>query len=61
MKDCKVVLEDISFSCGAVKLHMLDLSQGKTYTTDSHHTTVSDFLMNLCLKTLVAWGKSVDE
>ena len=61
LKDCRVVLEDISFSCGAVKLQMLDLSQDKTHTTDSHHTTESDFLKNLCLKTPVAWGNSVHE
>ena len=61
LKDCRVVLEDISFSCGAAKLQMLDLSQDKTHTTDSHHTTESDFLKNLCLKTPVAWGNSVDE
>ena len=61
LKDCRVVLEDISFSCGAAKLQMLDLSQDKTHMTDSHHATESDFLKNLCLKTPVAWGNSVDE
>ena len=40
---------------------MLDLSQDKTHTTDSHHTTASDFLKNLCLKTPVARGNSADE
>ena len=40
---------------------MLDLSQDKTHMTDSHHTTESDFLKNLCLKTPVALGNSVDE
>ena len=59
LKDCRVVLEDISFSCGAAKLQMLDLSQDKTHMTDSHHTTES--VKNLCLKTPVAWGNSVDE
>ena len=55
LKDCKVVIiEDIS-SCGAAKLQMLDLSQDKTNTTDSHHTTESDFLKNLSLETHVAW------
>ena len=53
--------EDISFSCGAAKLQMLDLSQDKTHTTDSHSTTESDFLKNLCLKTPIAWGNSVDK
>ena len=61
LKDCKVVLEDISFSCGAAKLQMLDLSQDKTHMTDSHHTAESDFLKNLCLKTPIAWGSSIDE
>ena len=40
---------------------MLDLSQDKTHTTDSHHTTQSHFLNNFCLKTLIAWGNSIDE
>ena len=61
LKDCKVVLEDISSSCGAAKLQMLDLSQDKTRTTDSYNTTESDFLKNLCLKTPIAWGNSVDK
>ena len=61
LKDCKVVYEDISFSCGAAKLQMLDLSQDKTHTTDSHHTSQSDFLKNLRLKTPIAWGNSIDE
>ena len=61
LKDFKIVLEDISFSCGAAKLQMLDLSQDKTHTTDSHHTSESDFLKNLCLKTPIACGNSIDE
>ena len=61
LKDCRVNLEDISFSCGAAKLQMLDVSQDKTHATDAHHTTESDFLKNLCLKTSVACGNSVDE
>ena len=51
----------ISFSCGAAKLQILDLSQDKTHTTDSHHRTESDFLKNLCLITPIAWGNSIDE
>ena len=51
----------ISFSCGAAKLQILDLSQDKTHTTDSHHTTESDFLKNLCLITPIALGNSTDE
>ena len=61
LKDCRVVLEDISFSCGAAKLQMLDLSQDKTQTNDSHHKSESDFLKNLCLKTPIAWRNSIDE
>ena len=40
---------------------LLDLSQDKAHTTDSHHTTEIDFIKNLCLKTPLAWGNSVDE
>ena len=29
--------------------------------TDSYHATESDFLTNLCLKTPIAWGNSIDE
>ena len=61
LKDCEVVLEDISFSCDAAKLQMLDLSQDKTHTTDLHNTTESDILKNLCLKIPIAWGNSVDK
>ena len=61
LKDCKVVLEDISFSCGAAKLQMLDLIQNKTRMADSHNTTESDFRKNLCLKTPIAWCNSVDK
>ena len=48
-------------SCGAAKLQMLDHIQDETQRTDSHHTTESNFLKNLCLKTPVAWGNSIDE
>ena len=61
VRDCKVVLEDISLSCGAGKLKMLDVIQYKTHTVNSHHTTASNFLKNLCLKTPIAWGTSIDE
>ena len=54
VRDCNVVLEDISLICGAAKLQMLDLIQNKTDTIDSHHTTESNFLKNLCLKTPIA-------
>ena len=29
--------------------------------TDSHHTTESNFLNNLCLETPIAWSNSIDE
>ena len=48
-------------TCGAAKLHMLDLIQDKTHTIDSHHTTESNFLKNSCLKTQIAWGNSIHE
>ena len=60
LKDCKVVLENISFSCGNAKLQM-DLSQDETHATDSHHATESNVLKNLCLKTPTAWGNSIVE
>ena len=40
---------------------MLDLSQDKTHATDSHHTTENDFVTNLCFKTRIEWGNTVDE
>ena len=61
VRDCKVVLEDISLSYGAAKLHMLVLIQDKTHTIDYYHTTESNFMKNLCLKTPIAWGNSTDE
>ena len=51
----------MSFSRGAAKRQMLDLSQDKIHTTDFHLTTESDFLKNFCLKTPIAWGNSIDE
>ena len=48
-------------SCGAAKLQMLDPTQDETHMTDSHHATESNFLKNLCLKTPIAWGNSIDE
>ena len=61
LKDSKVVLEDVYFSCGAAKLQMLYLSQDKAHKTDSYHTSESDFLKNLRLKRLIACGNSLDE
>ena len=37
VKDCKVVLEDVS-SCDVVKIKMLNTSQENTHTTSSHLT-----------------------
>ena len=34
---------------------------GQNPTIDSHHTTESNVLKNLCLKTPIAWGNSADE
>ena len=61
LKDCRVVLEDNFFSCGAAKLQILDSSLHKTNVTDSHHTTESDFFKNLCLNSPIVWGNSVNE
>ena len=61
LRDCGVVLGDISFSCGAAGLQMLDLSWDGTRMADSRHTAGSDFLKNLCLKSPIAWGSSIDE
>ena len=60
VKDCKVVLEDISFSCSAGKLQMLVLSQDRISMTDSYHTIENDFPKNLCLKKSIAWRNSID-
>ena len=40
---------------------MLVLIQDKTHTIDYYHTTESNFMKNLCLKTPIAWGNSTDE
>ena len=60
VKDCKVVLEDIS-SCDAVKLKMLNTSQENTHTTSSHLTKEKKLLEGFNVKTLIAWGKANDE
>ena len=61
LRDCKVVLEDISLFCCAAKLQILDPIQDEMNTTGSHHKTESNFFKNLCLKTPIAWGNSIDE
>ena len=61
IKNCKVVLEDIAVSCGAVKLQVLDSCQDKTHTSKPHHTSDSDFLRNLQMKTPIAWANLTDK
>ena len=61
VKDCKVVLEDISSSCDAVKLKMLNTGQENTHTTSSHLIKEERLLEGLSVKTLIAWGKANDE
>ena len=46
-RDCKVILKDISLSCGAAKLQMLDLIQNEIHMTDSQHKTESHLLGHL--------------
>ena len=60
VKDCKVVLEDIS-SCDAVKLKMLNTSQENTHTTSSHLTKEKKLLEGFSMKTPIAWGKANNE
>ena len=61
MKDCKVVLEDISSSCDAVKLKMLNTGQENTRTTSSHLIKEERLLEGLSVKTPIAWGKANDK
>ena len=58
VKDCKVVLEDISSSRDAVKLKMLNTSQENTHTTSSHLIKEERLLEGLSVKTPIAWGKA---
>ena len=60
VKDCKVVLEDIS-SCDAVKLKMLITCQENTHTASSHVTKEKKLLEGFSVKTAIAWGKANDE
>ena len=57
VKDCKVVLEDIS-SRDAVKPKMLKTSQENTHTTSSHLTKEKRLLEGLSMKTPIALGKA---
>ena len=58
-KDCKVVLEDISSSCDAVKLKTLDKSQENTQTTNI--SLMKRLLENCSKKTQIATGKANDD
>ena len=61
VKDCRVVLEDISSSRDAVKLKMLNTSQENTHTTSSRLIKEERLLESLSVKTPIAWGKANDE
>ena len=61
VKDCKVVLDDISSFCDSVKLKMLNTSQENTHTTSSHLTKEERLLEGLSMKTPIAWGKANDK
>ena len=60
VKDCKVVLEDIS-SCDAVKLKMLNSIQENIHMTSSHLTKEKKLLEGFSVETPIAWGKANDE
>ena len=47
IRDCKVVLEDISWSCGAAKLQMLDPIQDET-TRLIHITQLTAISLKTC-------------
>ena len=61
MKDCKVVLEDISPIRDAEKLKILNTSQRNTHTTSSYLTKEERLLVCLSIKTAIAWGKTNDK
>ena len=58
VKDCQVVLENISSSCDTVNLKMLSTSQENTYTASLHLTKEERLLEGLSMKTPIAWGKA---
>ena len=60
VKDCKVVLEDIS-SCDAVKLKKLNTIQENIHMTSSHLTKEKKLLEGFSVETPIAWGKANDE
>ena len=61
VKDCNVVLEDVSSFCDAVKLKMLKTSQENTHMTSLHFTKEMRLLEDLNVKTPIAWGKANNE
>ena len=61
VKDCQVVLENISSSCDTVNLKMLSTSQENTYTASLHLTKEERLLEGLSMKTPIAWGKANDK
>ena len=61
LKECKVVLEDISSSFDTVKPWMLSSSLENNHTTDSQCTEEEIALLNLKLKILIIWGKLNDQ
>ena len=61
VKECKVVLKDMSSSCDAGKLKMLKSSHENTHKTSSHLTKEERLLEKLSVKTPIAWGKANEE
>ena len=61
MKDCKVVVEDISLSCEAANGLMLEPRLEKTHMTTPHLTNEEILLSKISLKTPIGWGKMNDE
>ena len=61
VKDCKVVLEDISSSCDAEKLKMVHTNQENSRTTNSDLTKEDRLIEDSSVKTPIAWGEANDE
>ena len=60
-KTVSIFLEGVSFFLGATMFQMLNLSEDKTHIHDTHHTTETDSLKKLCLKTIIAWSNTSDD
>ena len=60
VKDFNVVVEDIFFSCVAVKIKMLNTCLENTHITSSYFTKGERLLKGLSMKTPIAWGKAND-